>query len=285
MKRMLTNLLTGIKAHPFRFLVSWYLAYSATWTAISSLAFFFPSLRPQSLNFWVAMGLATMIFGGLLWGLYRAFPRQKTRIRIKSIDTTIEVSCGDLFEAQGFKVIAVNEFFDSQLGQPVSRSSLHGQLIERKFEDHPEQLDQLIDSDLCNASFESIERSIGKQKRYPIGTTPMIAIGNERFLLPALCQTDTNTSKASCDIPMLLKALDGLWLAVRNRAGGHRVSVPLIGSGLSGIGLPPYQLLQLLILSIIIANRKEHIRSNIHIVLTRECLEEIDLDTLESQWS
>ena len=285
MKRSLKLLWIGLKRHPSRFLKSWFLAYSAVWTIMSSFAFFFPVLRPTSWSLLVVGVLALMAIGSLLWGFYRVFPKRKVQIRMQSIDTTISVEFGDLFEAEGGKAIAVNEFFDSQLGEPVARRSLHGQLIERKFQDHPETFDKLVAEELRNEPFEEVERTGGNNKRYEIGTTAVIKIGAERFFFPALSKTDVGTFKAYCDVPILLKALDGLWSAVRTRAGGERVSVPLIGGGLSGIGLPPYQLLQMIILSIIIANKNDHIRSEICIFIARELMEEIDLDTLESQWS
>lgn len=285
MKRTFRHLGVGLKRYPFRFFKSWFLAYSTAWTILSSLAFFFPALRPASWSVWVVIGLSLMVVVGLPWGLYRVYPQRRAQIRMKPIDATVEVEFGDLFEAQGMKAIAVNEFFDSQLGAPVARPSLHGQLIERIFQDRPEQFDQLIDKELRGIPFEEAERPAGRRKRYAIGTTPVIGVGAEQFLLPALCKTDVGTYKAYCDIPMLIKALDGLWSAVRNRAGGQPVSAPLIGNGLSGIGLPPYQLLQLMILSIIMANKEGHIRSKIRIVLDDELMEEIDLETLENQWS
>ena len=275
----------GLKRHPFRFMKSGFLAFSAVWTIISFLAFFSPALRPSSLNFWVVSVFVLIALVSLLWGLYRVLPQQSVQIRMQSIDTTINVEFGDLFEAEGGKAIAVNEFFDSQLGDPVARSSLHGQLIERKFQDHSEKFDELIVEELKNEHFEEVVRTGGKNRKYEIGTTAIIKVGAERFFLPALCETDIDTYKARCDVPTFLKALDGLWSAVRTRAGGEPVSVPLIGGGLSGIGLPPYRLLQMIILSIIIASKNGHIRSEIHIFIARGLMEEIDLDALESQWS
>lgn len=275
----------GLKRHPLRFMKLWFLAYSAVWTITSSLAFFFPALRPSSLNLWVVSVLVLMALGSLLWGLCRVLPQQSVQIRMQSIDTTINVEFGDLFRAEGSKAIAVNEFFDSQLGDPVARSSLHGQLIEQKFQDHSEKFDELIVEELKNEPSKKVERPGGKNRKYEIGTTAVIKVGAERFFLPALCETDVGTHKAHCDVPMFLEALNGLWSAVRTRAGGEPVSVPLIGGGLSGIGLPPYQLLQMIILSIIIASKNGHIRSEIRILISREFMEEINLDTLESQWS
>ncbi|MBA3475107.1 MAG: hypothetical protein H0T57_18110 [Rubrobacter sp.] len=218
-KRIIRYLGIGLKRYPLRFFKSWFLAYSAIWTILSSLAFFFPILRPTSWNVWIVLGLLSMVMVGLLWGLYRVRPRRSVQIRMKPIDVTIEVAFGDLFTTQGIKAIAVNEFFDSSLGEPVARSSLHGQLIERMFQDRPEQFDELVDKELRSTQFEETKRSAGRKRKYPIGTTPVVDVGTERFLLPALCETDVETYKAYCDIPMLLMALDGLWSTVRTRAG------------------------------------------------------------------
>jgi hypothetical protein len=163
----------------------------------------------------------------------------------KSIDTAIEVEFGDLFEAHGPKVIPVNEFFDSELGDPVLPHSLHGQLIGRLLGGHPASIDALVEEELKGQAHEQVTRTKGKEKRYPIGTNPILKVGDERFFLLALCHTDLATLKASCDVPTLWKALTGLWSEGRTRAGGAPVSVPLIAGGLAGIGLPPSQLLQL----------------------------------------
>src|SRR5918995_1711611 len=203
----------------------------------------------------------------------------------KSIDTAIEVEFGDLFEAHGPKVIPVNEFFDSELGDPVLPHSLHGQLIGRLLGGHPASIDALVEEELKGQAHEQVTRTKGKEKRYPIGTNPILKVGDERFFLLALCHTDLATLKASCDVPTLWKALTGLWSEGRTRAGGAPVSVPLIAGGLAGIGLPPSQLLQLILLSIVIASRERYITSVIHIVLPWKCFGEIDLEPINELWS
>jgi hypothetical protein len=272
------------RRQPSRFFISAFVAYSVIWTLLESLAFFIPSLKPEG---WLAFSGMLIAIGliSLGWGARRVSPPQHIKVRIKAINTTIEVEFGDLFEAQGLKVIPVNEFFDSELGEPVARRSLHGQLIERYFGSHPASFEALVDEELKDETSETITRKDGRDKRYPIGTTPVIKVGEDRYFLTALCHTDPSTCKACCDVPTLWRALTGLWSAVRIRAGGDPVSVPLIGGGLSGIGLPPFQLLQLILLSIVSANKESHIASTIHIVLPRDSFEEIDLNALVSHWS
>lgn len=274
----------GFRRQPSRFFVSAFVAYSVIWTLLESFTFFAPSLKPEG---WLTFAVMLIAIGliSIGWGAYRVLPPQRIEVHFNVINTTIEVEFGDLFEAQGIKVIPVNEFFDSEIGEPVAPSSLHGQLIERRFGSHSASFEALVDEELKDTTPETVTRKDGREKRYPIGTTPVIKVGEECFFLTALCHTDPVTCKAWCDVPTLWRALSELWSSVRNRAGGEPVSVPLIGGGLSGIGLPNSQLLQLIMLSIVSANKERHIASTILIVLPRNSFKEIDLNALTSHWS
>lgn len=280
LKRFFAGLMLGFRRHYWRFFATIVFIYSTIWTVLDSSAFFFPSFEPRG---WRIAGL--MLLAGILIGLWRVFPSRRAQIRIKAIDVTIEVEFGDLFESPHPKVVSVTEFFDSEIGQPVSPRSVHGQLINRCFGGQSAAFDAVVERELASEHYEDVPRSKGKNKRYRIGTTPLIQVGNDRFFLCALCHADTVTLKAYCDVPTLWEALDKLWSTVRNRAGGETVSLPLIGGGLSGIGLPPSQLLELILLSVVDFSKRQHIASPIHIVLSPECFEEIDLDMLERHWS
>jgi hypothetical protein len=144
-----------------------------------------------------------MLLIGIGVGVYRVFPQKDSQIRIKSIDTAIEVEFGDLFEAHDPKAIPVNEFFDSEPGDPVSPHSLHGRLIGRLLGGHPASIDALVQGEPKGQAHEQLTRTKGKEKRYPIGTTPAINVGEERFFVRGLCHTDLATVKASCDVPTL----------------------------------------------------------------------------------
>ena len=86
----------------------------------------------------------------------------------------------------------------------------------------------------------------GNPKRYKIGTTASIDIGPKRYLLFAFAKTDINTLKAYATVHELWDALAGLWGSVTVRSNGEPVYIPLVGSGLSGVGLPARNILQIL---------------------------------------
>ena len=203
----------------------------------------------------------------------------------RKTDTTVTVSFGDLFTSSAYKVIPVNEFFDSKLGEPVSPKSIHGIFVSRCFGGHGESLNALVDQSLIDTPFEAVQRAEGRERRYPIGTTAVVPVNEDRYFLVALSKTDPGTFKGSADIPELWSALVGLWNQVRISAAGHTIAVPLMGGGLSGIGLPGTQLLQFMILSIINETKKRKIADNIHILLSEDRFDEIDLEVIANNWA
>ncbi len=189
----------------------------------------------------------------------------------------------DLFKVQGIKVIPVNEFFDSELGKLVSENSLHGQLLVRYFQRDSQQFELTVDDALKNVvPTDTVTRSIGREKLYPIGTTALVAAANYRFLLVANCHTDLKENKASSDIPTLWKAMDHLWEAIRNESHGDPVNVPLLGGGRAATGVAAGQLLQLLLLSLVTS--KVQIGCKINVVLYEGDFETIDLRAIAAQW-
>lgn len=276
---LLKSIFLGLKRHPWRFFVSIFLAYSALWTVTESIAFFNPELPLQGLKMHlIFIGLSVAI------GIIRVYQPRRISIKVNTSDTTLNIFYGDIFKQEGFVGISVNEFFDSQLGEPVSGKSLHGMVIKNYFGGHSEPLDTAISTDLQGVSFEEVHRDVGNTKKYPIGTTANISVNEHKFLLFALSRTDIATFKASADLPTMVKSLQGLFGRARNCTGGEKLSIPLIGSGISGVGLPATQLLQLIVLAIIDETKKQQICKEIDLVLHETRFEEIDLETIRRQW-
>jgi hypothetical protein len=79
-------------------------------------------------------------------------------------------------------------------------------------------------------------------------------------------------------------ALNDLWKRVRIESGGHPVNLPLVGSGLSGLGLPTRDLLNLIILSAITETKAREITQRIRVVLHRSRFEDLDLRDVKQFW-
>ena len=178
----------------------------------------------------------------------------------------------------------MNEFFDSEIGLPVSPKSLHGMVIERYFGEHPASFDQLVSSDLTGIPVHNVPRNCGKTHRYEIGTTAHIGTNTHNFLLFAMCSTDVTTCKASASLQELVCALKGLCTKSRFTLGGEKLVVPLAGSGLSGIGLPAQHLLHLILLTLVDETKRNHFALEIDVVLHPSRFDEIDLSIIENIW-
>jgi hypothetical protein len=192
---------------------------------------------------------------------------------------------GDLFEQDGIRAVAVSEYFDSQLGKPVSDNSIHGIFLKKCFGGHPETFDVQVDNELKNIPYQEKNKADGKMKCYPIGTTALITVNEDRYIAFALATTDVQTCKVSSDVHLMRKALHQLWQRARIESGGDAVNLPLVGSGLSGIGLPTRNLLDLIILSAIIETKVKEITKRIRIVLRRDRIDQVHLGDVLKHWN
>ncbi|KJV29339.1 hypothetical protein VI06_10555 [Aquitalea magnusonii] len=205
-------------------------------------------------------------------------------MKIANSNTTIEVVFGDLFSQDGVRAISVNDFFDSKLGKPVSDKSLHGAFLQKCFGGHPESFDKQVDEQLKNVAGEHVEKLEGKTFRYPVGTTAVIKVNHDQYLLVSLAKSDPATCKASADVTMMWDALHALWQRSRIECGGHPLNLALVGSGLAGLGLPTRDLLNLIILSAITETKSKEITQRIRVVLYKDRFDDLDLRDVKQHW-
>ena len=277
--RPLKDLWSGVRRHAGRTAWQMFLAFSVLWTLTEALNNFVPGIKIEGL-----IPLAAIIIASVCYGLERVWKPSSIEIKVANSNTYIQVLFGDLFHQEGIRAIAVNEFFDSALGKPVSEKSLHGVFLNRCFGGHPEPFDKQVEHELEAVSHDVVPRAEGKTKKYPIGATAVITAEKDRYIVFALTNTDPSTCKASADVTMMWVALHKLWVRSRVECGGSSLNLPLVGSGLAGIGLPTRDLLNLIILSAITETKAKPITQRIRIVLARDRFEEIDLRDVKRHW-
>jgi len=278
--RTLKDLWRGICRHPLKAVSHIFVAFSVMWTITEALSYFVPGIMVKG-----PIALGALVFISIIYGLKKVWKPSKITIDVAHTNTCIIVLFGDLFEQDGIRAIAVNDFFDSKLGKPVSEKSLHGIFLNKCFGGYPEPFDKQVHGNLKDsAPSETAERDEGKSKRYPIGTTALLTAERDRYIAVALTQTNISTSKVSADVTMMWIALHKLWQRARIESGGAPLNVPLIGSGLSGLGLPTRDLLNLIILSAITETKEKLITNVIRIVLNRDRYDELDLRDVKQHW-
>ncbi len=273
------DLINEISRHPLRFAAQAFVAFSVLLTITEGVNFFVPN--PQ---FARPPALGVILLVSLGYALVNMRKPSRVEIEIANSNTVIEVVFGDLFQQEGIRAIAVNEFFDSQLGKPVSAKSLHGIFLARCFGGHPQPFDDQVNTQLNDVGSETVTRSEGKSQRYPIGTTALIMANSDKYLAFASAKTDIATCKANADVAVMWVALNEFWKRARIESGGDPINVPLVGSGLSGVGLPTRDLLNVIVLSVITATKVERVTERIRIVLSRDRFDEIDLREAKKYW-
>lgn len=262
------------------FLLFGFASYGALWTLAESFSAFVPDHKPEGLFQYSALILVCV---GI--GLWRAWPRQSVEIDVPNSDSSLVIKFGDIFKTDGCIAIPVNEFFDSQIGNHVAQSSLHGQLITNLLGGQSAAFDSLVSSALATQPCNVVARSSGNARQYKIGTTATIEINAKKFFLFALTKTDLQTLKASASVHELWDSLAGLWESVRNHSNGHTVALPLVGGGLSGVGLPPRSLLEIIVISYFYYTKKFKIADSITVVLPKNLSTKIDLLSVKNNWS
>jgi len=275
----LKGILLGIRAHPWKSLGYFFASFSVLWTLTEASTYFLAPLSIRGVPSFITIAAIGVVYSATM--IRR--PSSVT-FGIAHTNTKIQISFGDLFSEAGVRCVPVNEFFDSQLGMPVSKHSLHGIFLDRCFGGHADAFDAVVSRELADTQSEVVSRSQGKQNRYRIGTTASVEVSSNLYLCFALSRTDVTTLKAEADVPTLWQALEGLYAKARHSLGGAPLVLPLVGSGLSGIGLPARNLLDLIVLSIIAESKKMQITTLIKIVLSLDRFTEVDLAGVKRYW-
>lgn len=272
-----SNGLIGIRYDVKKWLKSVFIAYASSWTLLEPIVSF---LSPNLSGPWK---YTVFILASLLLGTAGVWPKRKIVLSLPHTSTTISIEFNDIFKVNGHKVIAVNEYFDSEIGQIVSPRSLHGVFLTKILGGHVEPFDSSVGKIPDQYIIESVHRTKGKAKRFCLGTTTDINHGESKYFLFALTRTDNNY-KAYCTPAMMMEALAGLWNYVRDHHNGDDVVIPLVGSKLAGVGLSAPQLLELIVLSIVDATKKRELSTHVKIVLLPDFIEEINLRAEAQKW-
>ena len=286
----------GFRRRPMQILLLTVAAFSTIMALVEGVSRLcrnlFPCLKTEdSCVFQDPYVYMSMILLSVAFGLYQSWAFSKIVIKVPMTGTKIEVLFGDLFDQNGLRGIGATEFFESEIGVPVAKGSLLGKLLIKDFIGEFEEFDKQLEKQLkgCAQDIEhtyyEAEKPVGKKEKFPIGTTALIKFGNDKYIIFANARTVLKTCKAESDVKTMWMAMCGLWEGARNKAGGVPLNVPLIGDGISGVGLPPRDLLNLIILSAITATKVKKITSVIRIILHPSQFKEIDLRAVKQYWN
>jgi len=252
-------------------------------TALWALSEPFVTIFAQSINSNKYWFLILFVILSIIIAIARVYPKISVSIPLKNTNTIVNLKFGDLFDEDGVIAIPVNEYFDSEIGKPVSEKSLHGYLITNILGGLRKTFDDAVEKSLSNIQFVENKRELGKSKKYPIGTTAHLDFGGKKYLLFALSKTN-DRYEAYTTLHLLMEALSGLLNAARTECNGEILNIPLVGTGLSRSGIPPKRIIELILISILQATKQSEVTKKINIILHRSFFDEIDIDEIKRNW-
>lgn len=210
--------------------------------------------------------------------------------RLKSIDLSVEgstvtIKTGDIFTESGFKVIAFNEYFDTQVDDRIiSRNSLNGLFVTQHLSCSVEQLDSYIQ----NYHFSRQDvlkpnsgRESGKKQKYALGT---ICVWND-YLLTAFSKFNEH-NEARLTMPEYLGFLINFWDRVNRIYAQQSVSVPIFGSGITRIkehkNISDEDLLKIMLWTFRISEMRFTHPAKLTIVIHHDKIDKINLFEIKS---
>ncbi|MEY0665072.1 macro domain-containing protein [Providencia rettgeri] len=250
-------------------------------SAILSIIFIFFSI-PNDYKGWAGLIVILLFLGLYLWMWYGA--NHLTEINLSIDGSKVSVLVGDLFEQSGSKVIAFNEYFDTQVDDIIiTKNSLNGIYINKYFGRSVAELDQIIDNNhfLDGELIEKNVKRLGKSKKYKLGTICKL----DDYLLVAFSKFDSK-NRAVLTMPEYLEFLINFWDSINRVYARKSVSVPIFGSGITRIkehkNISDEELLKIMLWTFRISEMRFKHPAKLNIVIHHDKIDSINLQSIKS---
>jgi hypothetical protein len=203
--------------------------YAVAITTVLSVVLIFVDI-PEKVRFisgGVLLFLLIIIYL-LVW--HRANASKEIHIKIGVTD--IEIKTGNLFEQEGLKAVACNEYFDTEVDDIIIvKRSLNGQVIEKYIKD-VSALDHQIETDqtlIRNISGKNENRVAGKKIKYNLGSSVLV---DDEFIFTAFARFNEK-NEAELTMKEYIDFLITFWNEINRLYALRTVSVPVFGSGIT----------------------------------------------------
>ena len=121
--------------------------------------------------------------------------------------------------------------------------------------------------------------------RYPIGTTVRACTDSQKFLFVALGRTNADNNVTSANAEMLIRAIRGMVVEARAACSMEPLVIPLMGSGLSRVGIKNSVIMDLIITAVLEESRQSRVTGEIKIVLSPDKAHDINLKNHIRNWT
>lgn len=205
------------------------------------------------------------------------------RIELNINNSKLEIKQGDIFEQYGLKVIAFNEFFDTEISDRlISDKTLNGIYLKNVVSDI-NQLDLDIENNQYlskNIIEKNVQRTEGKTTRYELGSI----YKKDDYLLTAFSKFD-EYNRAYLTIKDYNNFLINFWEEIDKTYNAENISIPLLGSNITRFrecNLSEQQLLELLIWSFRLSKFSNSNSSKVSIIIHKKTMDKVNLYKLKT---
>lgn len=198
-------------------------------------------------------------------------------IKIKIRGISVSIKQGNIFDANGWKVIPFNEYFDTIVDDViVSSTTLNGIFINDYVSDIKKLQDAIMSADKDYSDLKKYKK--GNRFAYPLGRI----ITFEDYMLLAFSHFNEQ-NVAHISKPEYERCLLAMWKEIRRTYANRPVFLPLIGSGITSFDDIPEKsnidLLKCMLCTLRASG--ENFNQPITILLTKEIMQELNLYELK----
>ena len=205
----------------------------------------------------------------LLYALFLSFPPLRYGRRLRGPNAEIVITVGDLFTFPSNIAIGCSDCFDTKAPDAVDPKSLIAQLVSRVDGVLAGTLDQLIAQSLASHSIAgTVDPGFtrGKNARFPVGTVAVVKEGPRKVFLTVFSKANYDKTTHTTQEDLWL-SLSALWKVVRRDGGLEPIAVPVWGSGLAYFNAARISLIQIVLLSFVIATRERPVSRKLTLVI------------------
>lgn len=171
--------------------------------------------------------IAFLIFVVSYWCIGLIF---KDRIELRINNTPVEISCGDIFNTEGYKVIGCDTHFHTTVDDIIiSKKSLHGKLVLEH--GNAEEIKDAVRKEATRLNLKPDKNGLFT---FPLGSIVRYdsTVDNQTYLMLAMSELD-KSYKSHTNMAKYEQMLMNMWEEVNRVYASNDVVLPILGDGIT----------------------------------------------------
>lgn len=182
-------------------------------------------------NIWLSLLIVVLALVGVYFIAYCIIGKiYKDSVTLSIRQTPVSISCGDIFETDGFRVIGCDTHFDTRVDDVViSKKSLHGKLVLEH--GNADEIKSVVEKEAKRLHLNANSDALYD---FPLGTIIRYdsSKDNHTYLMLAMTELDSNY-EAHTNMAKFEHMLMKMWSEINRVYASNDVTLPLLGTGIS----------------------------------------------------